>query len=167
MGPWPLPQNFNGPFRKLMGHMINPMGHSLHAFFCFESCATDCHCIFLASFHTHFTKHFILVKPGPKFFRNLSIFMDLSLSVSVVLLYDSDIWLSFWISLSGSMPGVIWYFEPHGKSTPGSIYHGVQNTIGHRVNVIAMIGTFFNGSICIFINWIVIIIFTITKWKVK
>jgi hypothetical protein len=30
MGPWPLPQNFNGPFRKLMGHIINPMGYSLH-----------------------------------------------------------------------------------------------------------------------------------------
>jgi hypothetical protein len=55
MGPWPLPQNFNGPFRKLMGHIINPMGHSLHAFFGCESCATDCHCIFLASFHTHYT----------------------------------------------------------------------------------------------------------------
>jgi hypothetical protein len=41
MGPWPLPQNFNGPFRKLMGHIINPMGHSLHAFFGFESCATE------------------------------------------------------------------------------------------------------------------------------
>jgi hypothetical protein len=36
-----------------MGHIINPMGHSLHAFFGF-SCATDCHCIFLASFHTHY-----------------------------------------------------------------------------------------------------------------
>jgi hypothetical protein len=33
------------------------------------------------------------------------------------------------------------------------------------VNVIAMIGTFVDGSICI--NWIVIIIFTITKRKVK
>ena len=60
MGPWPLPQNFNGPFRKLMGHIINPMSHSLHAFFGF-SCATDFHCIFLASFHTHFTKHFIFI----------------------------------------------------------------------------------------------------------
>jgi hypothetical protein len=40
---------------------------------------------------------------------------------------------------------------------------------GHyaRVNVIAIIGTFVNGSICICINWIVIIIFTITKRKVK
>jgi hypothetical protein len=62
MGPWPLPQNFNGPFRKLMGHIKNPMGHSLHAFLGFESCATDCHCIFLASFHTHFTKHLISFK---------------------------------------------------------------------------------------------------------
>jgi hypothetical protein len=32
-----------------------------------------------------------------------------------------------------------------------------------RVDVIAMIGTFVNGSICICINWIVIIIFTITE----
>ena len=36
MGPWPLPQNFNGPFRKLMGHIINPMGHSLE-------CRTESH----------------------------------------------------------------------------------------------------------------------------
>ena len=55
MGPWPLPQNFNGPFRKLMGHIINPVGHSLHAFFveksvfpsssasfCFSECVLVC-----------------------------------------------------------------------------------------------------------------------------
>jgi hypothetical protein len=54
----PSSQNFNGPFRKLMGLIINPMGYSLHAFFGFESCVTDCHCIFLASFHTQLYKTF-------------------------------------------------------------------------------------------------------------
>jgi hypothetical protein len=31
MGPWPLPQNFNGPYHK-------PNGHSLHAFFVEKVC---------------------------------------------------------------------------------------------------------------------------------
>jgi hypothetical protein len=31
------------------------------------------------------------------------------------------------------MAGVIWYFEPHGKLTLGSIYHGVQNIIGSAI----------------------------------
>ena len=35
------------------------------------------------------------------------------------------------------MTGVVWYFEPHGKLTPGSIYHGVQNTIWHPVVVLS------------------------------
>jgi hypothetical protein len=32
------------------------------------------------------------------------------------------------ISLSCTFAGVIWYFEPHGKLNPGSIYiHGILN----------------------------------------
>ena len=29
-----------------------------------------------------------------------------------------------------NLPGVIWYFEPHGKLTPGSIFiHGILNPL--------------------------------------
>jgi hypothetical protein len=78
-GPWPLPQNFNGPFRKLMGNIINPMGHSLHAFFGFESCATNCHCIFLSytlykTFYLHLSKARAKVFPKPVYIYGVRTF---------------------------------------------------------------------------------------------
>ena len=52
-GPMAPSSKFQWAIQKINGPYHKPNGHSLHAYFSFESCATDCHCIFLASFHTH------------------------------------------------------------------------------------------------------------------
>ena len=139
-----LPQNFNGTFRKLMGHIINPMGHSLHAFFGFESCATRLSLYFSCqlSYTLYKTFYFHLSKARAKVFRNLSIF---------------TVFGPFTFGFS-SFIARFWHL---------TFILNFTFRVNARVNVIAMIGTFVNDSICICINWIVIIIFTITKWKVK
>ena len=65
-GPMAPSSKFQWAIQKINGHFINPMSHSLHAFFGFESCATDCHCIFLANFYKTF--YFQLITARAKVF---------------------------------------------------------------------------------------------------